>query len=157
MTPLIVFGAKYLVAIVMLGGAVTLSFAGEHRRRLTYLLAIALPLGYALARLAGLFFVHSQPFAVEGFAPLVPHDVDNAFPSDHTLIAGVFASVAFLGNPLAGLVLWAFALLVGLARMLAGLHYGVDVLAAAVLAVAAVWVARLVLNRLAPGVGTGQS
>lgn len=157
MTALIIFGAKYLVAIVMLGGAVTLSFAGERRRRLTYLLAIALPLGYALARLAGLFFQHNQPFAVEGFEPLLPHAVDNAFPSDHVAIAGVFASVAFLADRRAGLVLWAFALLVGLARMLAGLHYGVDVLAAAVLALAAVWVARLVLTRLAPGVGTGQS
>src|SRR3989344_5871172 len=138
MTPLIVFGATYLIAPVIICTAIALSFNKERRKRLTWTLAIALPLGLVLAR-------------------LVWHDVDNAFPSDHVAVGGVFASVAFLGNPRVGLVLWVFALLVGLARMLAGLHYGVDVLAAAVLALAAVWVARLVLNRLAPGGGTGQS
>jgi len=157
MTPLIVFGATYLIAPVIICTAIALSFNKERRKRLTWTLAIALPLGLVLARLAGLLFQHNQPFAVEGFEPLVWHDVDNSFPSDHVAVGGIFASVAFLGNPRVGLVLWVFALLVGLARKLAGLHYGVDVLAAAVLALAAVWVARLVLNRLAPGVGTGQS
>lgn len=141
MTPLIIFGAKYLVAPVVVAAAIVLACVKERRRRLLWTLAIALPLGYALARLAGLFFQHHQPFAVEGFAPLIPHDIDNTFPSDHTLIAGVFASVAFLADRRAGLVLWACALLVGLARMLAGLHYGVDVLAAAILALVAVFAA----------------
>ena len=141
MTELIIFGAKYLVAAIMLCGAVTLAFAGERRRRLTYVLAIALPLGYALARLAGLFFAHNQPFAVDGFEPLIPHNIDNSFPSDHVLIGGVFASVALLADRRVGLVLWALTLLVGFARMLAGLHYGVDVLAAAVLALGSVFLA----------------
>ena len=145
MTELIIFSAKYAVAVVMLGGAVTLAFAGERRRRLTYVLAIALPLGYALARVAGLFFAHNQPFAVEGFEPLIPHAIDNSFPSDHVLIGGVFASLTFLADHRVGLVLWAFTLLVGLSRMLAGLHYGVDVLAAALLALGAVFVARKVV------------
>jgi len=141
MTALIIFGAKYLIHIVVLGGAVAIAMVGERRKRLTWTLAIALPLGLALARLAGLFFSHHQPFAVEGFEPLVWHDVDNAFPSDHVAVGGVFASVAFLADRRIGLVLWAFALLVGLARMLAGVHYGVDVLAAAILALVAVFVA----------------
>lgn len=141
MTPFIVFGATYLIAPVIVCAAIALSFNKERRKRLTWTLAIALPLGLALARLAGLLFQHNQPFAVDGFEPLVWHDVDNAFPSDHMLIGGVFASVAFLGNRRVGLVLWACALLVGLARMLAGVHYGVDVLASAVLALAAVFVA----------------
>ena len=145
MTELTVFGAKYLVVAVMLGGAVTLAFAGERRRRLTYTLAIALPLGYALARLAGLFFAHNQPFAVDGFEPLMPHAIDNSFPSDHVLIGGVCASLAFLADRKVGLVLWALALLVGLSRMLAGLHWGVDIAAAALLALGAVFVARKVV------------
>ena len=145
MTELIIFGAKYAVAVVMLGGTVTLAFAGERRRRLTYVLAIALPLGYALARVAGLFFAHNQPFAVEGFEPLIPHAVDNSFPSDHVVLGGIFASLAFLADHRVGLVLWAFTLLVGLSRMLAGLHYGIDILAAALLALCAVFVARKVV------------
>ena len=145
MTELIVFGAKYLVAAIMLCGAITLAFAGERRRRLTYMLAIALPLGYALARLAGLFFAHNQPFAMDGFEPLIPHAIDNSFPSDHVLIGGVFASLAFLADRKVGLVLWALTLLVGLSRMLAGLHWGVDIAAAALFAIGAVFVAHKVV------------
>ncbi len=156
MTPLIIFGAKYLIIAVALAGAAAVAFAGERRNRLMIVLVVALPLGYALARLAGLFYAHYQPFAVGGFEPLIPHEVDNSFPSDHVLIGGVFASVAFLADRRVGLVLWVLALLVGLARMLAGLHYGVDVLAAAILAVFAVCAAYWVLKKLAPRVGTRQ-
>lgn len=114
--------------------------------RLVYTLAVALPLGYALARLAGLFFAHQQPFAEQGFEPLIPHAIDNSFPSDHVLIGGVFASVAFLADRRVGLLLWVLTLLVGLCRMLAGLHYGVDIMAAAVLALGAVWASHRALS-----------
>ena len=141
MTELIVFGAKYLVAPVIVSAAIVLSRNKERRKHLTWTLAVALPLGYTLARLAGLFFAHNQPFAVEGLEPLVPHAVDNSFPSDHVLIGGVFASLAFLADRKVGLVLWALTLVVGISRILAWLHYGVDVLAAAVLALGSVFLA----------------
>jgi len=34
------------------------------------------------------------PFAVGGFDPLLPHDADNGFPSDHSLLAAAFVAVA---------------------------------------------------------------
>src|SRR3990167_7178937 len=143
MDQLIIFGAKYLIFCIIALAVLTVLVLKNKEQwfRLSMLVLLALAAGYALARLAGLLFAHPQPFAVEGFEPLVPHAVDNSFPSDHTLIGGVFAAVAFLADRRAGLALWALALLVGLSRMLAGLHYTVDVVAAAALAVAAVWAA----------------
>lgn len=146
MTTFIIFGAKYLIAVVSAGAAVAVAMAGERRRKLLYVLAGALPLGYALARLAGLLYGHQQPFAEEGFSPLIAHDIDNSFPSDHTLIGGVFASVAFLADRRIGLVLWALTLLVGLARVLAGLHWAVDIAAAVALAAAAVYITQRLLQ-----------
>ena len=146
MDAVIIFGATYLIVFVALGSALALAFAGERRARLVYTLAVALPLGYALARLAGVFFAHNPPFAEQGFEPLVPHAVDNSFPSDHVVVGGVFASLAFLTDRRFGLALWALTLLVGLSRALAGLHYGIDVLASVLLALAAVWVAHRALR-----------
>ncbi len=140
-----VFAAENLVAFIMLGSVFVIVFSGEKRIKLVYLLAVALPLGYALARLAGLFFIHNQPFAIEGFEPLVPHAVDNAFPSDHTVISGVFALTAFLANRRIGLVLWTLTLLVGVARVSAGLHYPVDIIVGALLALVAVFIAHKVV------------
>ena len=141
MDSLIIFGAKYLVfAIIALAVlAVVVCKSKEQWFNFGVLVLLALAAGYALARLAGLLFAHPQPFAAEGFEPLIPHATDNSFPSDHTLIGGVFASVAFLADRRVGLALWILTLLVGLSRMLAGLHYPIDILAAAVLAAVAVW------------------
>jgi len=141
MDPFTIFAAEKLVAFIMLGSVAVITFAGERRIKLIYILMVALPLGYALARLAGLLFSHNQPFAVDGFEPLIPHAVDNSFPSDHTVISGVFSLTAFLANRHIGLVLWALTLLVGAARVSAGLHYPVDIVVGVLLALVAVFVA----------------
>ena len=139
MTLFTVFAAQYLIYAVALGGALAVGWGVRRgRRELLWIVAIALPLGYALARLAGLFYSHYQPFAEQGFEPLIPHAIDNAFPSDHTVIAGVFSTVAFLADRRAGMVLWAMTLLVGAGRIAAGLHWPIDIVAACVLALLAV-------------------
>ncbi len=139
MNELIIVVAKYLIYAVAVGAVLTLLFKKEHRIKFGVIAIIALPVGYALARIAGMFYAHSQPFAVLGFDPLIPHEVDNSFPSDHVLIAGIFSSVAYLAHRWVGIGLWVLTLFIGLARVAAGLHWGVDVLASCVLSVAVVW------------------
>ena len=75
-----------------------------------------------------------RPFVELGFQPLFAHAADSSFPSDHTL-----AGVALVGPLLGparrlGVVLVVWALVVGLARVAAGVHYPSDVLGSAVLA-----------------------
>ncbi len=59
-----------------------------------------------------------------------------SFPSGHTLHAIVFTLVATHHFPVLGWLLWPFALLVALSRVVLGLHYPSDVLAAMVLGLA---------------------
>ncbi len=146
MNILIIFAAKYLIAIIALAAVVAIWSRPRLRVQLYAVLVVSLALGYVLARLAGVFFSHQQPFAVEGFTPLVPHEVDNSFPSDHTLLGGVFASVAWLVDWRVGVALWVLTLAVGVARIMAGLHWPVDIMASVVLAVAAVWIVHLVFR-----------
>ena len=141
MDTLIIYGAKYLIYIIVFVavGAVLVS---PHRQRLALLGVVALVVGYALARIVGIFYSHPQPFVVDGVTPLIPHAVDNAFPSDHALVAGVCATVAWLADYRVGAVLWVGAVLVGGARVLAGLHYTVDIVTSIVLSLVCVWVVR---------------
>lgn len=148
MDAFIIFCATYLVGAIVLGSAVVLALRPARRRHLLWLLAVALPVGYALARVLGWLFPHAQPFYIEGFEPLLPHSVDNAFPSDHMLVGGVLASVAWVADARAGVVLWALALLVGVARVAAGLHYWYDIVVAAVLAAAVVGVIHRMLCKM---------
>jgi undecaprenyl-diphosphatase len=150
MDTLIIFSAQYLIFVLVVAAAVLIYMSGR-RKQLALTLIVALPLAYALARIAGLLFAHEQPFAAEGFEPLIPHEIDNSFPSDHVALAGVFASVGFLAHRYAGLVLGALTLLIGASRMAAGLHYSVDVVmgvAIALLATAlAAWAVSLFFQR----------
>jgi undecaprenyl-diphosphatase len=134
MDAVIVFCAKYLLALCALA-LLAYGFLSPRVNRTQFLLqaALALALAYALARLAGFLFSHEQPFAALHFTPLIPHDIDNSFPSDHAALAGALAGVASLYNRTLGSLLWVLAVAVAAGRMLAGLHYPIDVVAGLVL------------------------
>lgn len=145
----IIFCAKYVVVAPV--GAV---LAYAHReglavaKRMGLELVLALPLAYILCRVAGLFIYNEQPFVLYGFEPLLPHAIDNSFPSDHVAFAAVFATVAYLRHRYVGLSAWFFVGVVGVARVAAGVHHPHDIVAAALLAVAAVFIARAALTKL---------
>lgn len=136
MNTLIIFCAQYLIYLLGLG------FAGFLVWRFSYdkliVSVVSLPLAYGVAKLAGHFYSHMQPFAVQGVTPLIPHAIDNTFPSDHMLLAAVFASLVFAYNRTLGILFWAGALAVGAARVAALLHYPVDIAASAVIGIVVV-------------------
>ena len=145
---LIIIGAKYLIAVSALALlAYWFVLPREKKKELAVLAAIALPLAYALARIAGLLYSHSQPFVEWGVEPLVPHEVDNAFPSDHMALAAAIATIAFFYNRWLGAGLGVVGLSIGLARMFAGLHYPVDVVVGVALGVAAACSVALVMRQ----------
>lgn len=143
---LIIFCAKYLV-VAPLGGVLALAQARglATAKKIALEALLALPLAYLCARVVGLLFYHEQPFAVWHFIPLVPHEVNNSFPSDHMLFSSVLATIAYVRHRTLGLSLWFFAGVVGIARVAAGLHYPIDLVAAALIAIAAVYAARALL------------
>ncbi len=126
---LIVFLGTYLIFVMIVAIGVY-GFSSNKVRWLEYGLSIVggLALGYILARLGGFFFYHEQPYSVLNYTPLIPHEIDNAFPSDHAVVAGVLAAIASLYNRSLGLLMWFLALGVAAGRMLAGVHYPLDVI-----------------------------
>ena len=79
--------------------------------------------------------VRPRPFVALGIEPLVPHAADSSFPSDHTLVGVALVGALAWRVPRLGLWLLGWALLVGVARVAAALHYPSDILGSAVLAV----------------------
>ena len=61
-----------------------------------------------------------------------------SFPSRHTFSAFAIATVFFWLNPIAGAVTAALAVLLGVARVIAGVHYPSDVIAGALIGIALV-------------------
>lgn len=145
----IVFCAKYLVAVpVMVLLAFLFSRAKRRRHRMFWLTIVSLPLAYLIARVAGHLFYNARPFVANNFTPLIAHAADNGFPSDHMLIAATIATVVLYFNRRWGTALWIVAILIGAARVLAGVHHTLDIVGSAVIALASVVVAHYILYYL---------
>ena len=134
---LIVLGAKYLIWVVCL---IALWFmikrSEEERKKVIILAIITLPISYVVAKILGHFYYDPRPFVENNFVPLIPHAMDNGFPSDHTLFASAIASVIYASNKKWGTGLFILALLVGISRVLAGVHHGVDIIGSLIITIA---------------------
>ncbi|MFN2448272.1 MAG: phosphatase PAP2 family protein [Candidatus Baltobacteraceae bacterium] len=89
--------------------------------------ASAAALTVALVKLAAAVRAEPRPFIVEHAHPLVAHAPDNAFPSDHLAACGLaFVYLWTRDKRMAAVALLAAALIAA-ARVLAKLHWPVDV------------------------------
>jgi len=101
---------------------------------------VAMAVGLVLERILN----RPRPFVELGFEPLFPHAADSSFPSDHTLVGVALIGPMLWQSSKLGIWLLAWALIVGFARVAAGVHYPTDIVGSTLLALAlagAVWVA----------------
>ena len=123
-----IFGAKYLyIAIVAVGLIYFTKQTRDRRREIALLGVIALPIMYALAKIVGLFYYSTLPFVEGDFEPLIPHEADNGFPSDHILLGAGISSVLYFFNKKLSAVLWAMTIVVGISRIYVGVHHNIDI------------------------------
>ena len=92
--------------------------------------------------LAGLFgyiggqlYFHVRPFIVTGIVPLFSHAADNSFPSDHTLLTAAIASGLWGISQRISILAWFIAVLVGVARVIAGVHWPIDIIGSIAMAI----------------------
>jgi membrane-associated phospholipid phosphatase len=81
-------------------------------------------------QLVASFWFEPRPFVtLRGVTVLLAHPADDSFPSDHAVIAGALAVGTLLFARRWGIVAVVVAVLLAFARVYAGMHYPLDVLA----------------------------
>ena len=98
----------------------------------------------AFVKLGAASYVHARPFIVYGRLPLVLHAPDNAFPSDHLAACGLLFGYIWPRSRLFTFIVLICAALIGAARVLAGLHWPVDIVAGFLLGLLAAFAAGFV-------------
>lgn len=144
-----IFLATKLHVIIVLTALVFVALASDYQRlRILVLATISLPLTFIASRSASLLVENPRPFLEHDFIPLVAHAADNGFPSDHALLVFTVASIVFTFNKSVGIGLFVLATLVGVGRVLVGVHHVIDVVGSFAIAAVAVVVCTYFLNKI---------
>lgn len=109
--------------------------SNPHRTRSAAVLAaVAVLLALVFNQILGHLFTEARPFVTHRghVDQLMAHTADNSFPSDHTAVGFGAAAGLWWARRRLSIVLGILALIVGLSRVVAGLHYPVDILGGAV-------------------------
>lgn len=130
--------AIWLVPAVLIAGWLR----GNERTRLIMLEAAASGLaGLLINQVIALFWQHERPFMLGLGHTYLAHRADSSFPSDHlTLLWAVSFSFLMHRRPrLAGLALTLLGLPVAWARIYLGVHFPLDMVGAALVAILSAW------------------
>jgi membrane-associated phospholipid phosphatase len=108
-----------------------------------------IPLGGAivLSEILSKIINRDRPFvAVPGVHLVIAHSADGGMPSHHVLFMVAVATAIYLRSKAAGTVLIALALISGIARVAAGIHYPSDIVVGAIIG----WALVVVYRRFLP-------
>jgi undecaprenyl-diphosphatase len=104
------------------------------RRQVLIACGVSLAVALVLVGVMSLLFDRPRPFVALGIPPLVPHEADSSFPSDHTLVGVALVGPLLWLRPRIGGWLMLWAVLVGVARVAAAIHYPTDIVGSALIA-----------------------
>ena len=122
---LIIFCAEYLFFLVFL---ILPFFWFKGRRLWVFKTVVALAIVFSIVGVTKHYLYTPRPFVGGNIIPLIKHESDGAFPSNHTALAVALAVSTFFINKKLGAIFFVLALIIGFARVLTGVHYGVDIL-----------------------------
>lgn len=127
---IVIFFAEYAIYILFIGAALW-TIAGVRAKQYEPIVAFfaALAVSFIVLQLLGLLSDLPRPFADHSLTVLLPGAGGEAFPSDHTAASAAiaFAFLFFLRNKKVGSLLVGLACMIGLARIISGVHYPLDV------------------------------
>ena len=141
--------AKYFIALaVLLAVIVWFKVSTAEKKRFIVLAILGAIFSLVLAKIGNKIYSDPRPFVAGHFTPYFSHAADNGFPSDHTLLTSFLAFTTWRFSRKAGLAIFFIALLVGLSRVIAGVHHLVDIIGSVVFAFIGVWLADLIVSQV---------
>ncbi len=147
---IVAFIASFLIWIMFGGLLVLWLIDGRIKKEEALHAFLSALLAWIIAEMLKNLVPSARPFQINGYSPLtftVP--TDNSFPSSHTAATFAIATSMWLHNKKLGIVFALGAILTGVGRVLANVHYLFDVATGGLLGiVASVVVFKLHLGRL---------
>lgn len=151
MHSVVTFVAKYFIVLSVLGaGFIWWRLKNDEKKQFIAFAVLGAILTLILAKIGSHVHSDPRPFVVGHFTPYFPHGADNGFPSDHTLLASFLAFTVWRYHRRAGVYLLILAILIGLSRVIAGIHHVQDIVGSIVFALIGTWIAWKLIEHFMP-------
>lgn len=136
LNPFVIFLAEYMLYVLIIG-MIGYWFTRTNQNRMMMIQAVmATVLAEVIGKIAGQLYSHHQPFAeLTNVSQLVAHEIDNSFPSDHSIVFFTICMSIWLVRKKEGWLWLLFAFCVAISRVWVGVHYPVDVATGALIGI----------------------
>lgn len=128
------FFASFLIYFLFAGLIILWFIDGKIKKEQVIHALAACAIAWSIAFLIKHFFPTLRPYMINGRdTEVFISPTDSAFPSSHTVLAFAVAVTVFLHDRKVGFWFLISALIIGVARVLANVHYPIDILGGAFL------------------------
>ncbi len=133
---LIIFAARYLIYLSLL----SIPYLWVRRERHDLIrIVVSVVVAFAISEGLNFLFPVPRPFVAQNFTPLVGVSLSEyyaSFPSGHATFLTALGMAIFFTEKLPGVLILILGILVGIGRVVAGVHYPIDILGGFLIGVA---------------------
>jgi len=131
---LIIFIASFFIWFLFLGLGILWIIDGKIKKEQVFHALFACFIAWVIAILIKHYFPTIRPFITNGREiDVLFRPTDGAFPSEHTVVAFALSVTVFLHDRKVGWFFLATSFLIGIARVVANVHYPIDIVGGAFL------------------------
>ena len=146
-----IFVARFVILAIPLYLAGLWVVGGRHNRLSAMALGLALALAIVVSYAVGMAVFRPRPFMIGLGHLLIEHRANASFPSNHGLTFAVCAAVLFLcRRQSAAWLAVALGTLVAWSRIYVGIHYPLDMIGAAIIAIPVAMASLWIMDRHGP-------
>ncbi|MDO8633170.1 MAG: phosphatase PAP2 family protein [Candidatus Wildermuthbacteria bacterium] len=139
METVIIFFGQYF-GYILVGLLALFLLKKRYTRLVLEMLAAAVLSRGIITEAIRFFFPQDRPFVENGITPIIEHSASSSFPSGHASLFFALGTVLYFYNKKAGILFLLASAAIGIARVFAGLHWPIDIIAGALIGIGSGWV-----------------
>lgn len=146
----VIFIGQYLAYWLVVGLFVFLIFGKDKKKEFKMLILAAFSIFLSrivITEIIRYFYFVSRPFVNNNVYQLIFNETSGSFPSGHATFFFALAMAVFFFHKKWSILFFAGAILIGVARIIAGVHWPIDILGGTIIGILSAWIVNKISKR----------